>query len=181
MCWLASASSTALVLDFVEQPHVFDGNDGLVGEGREQLDLLVGKRCDLRLPQANGAKRQAVAQQWHYHHGAKPAQLLGFRKVIFRVRLHVWNLHRTPLQQRATDRGAPTCAQRMALPELEGARWGIVGCGGTAGFSIVAENDAVLGAANMRRILQQGLKDALEIERRSADGLEHLGGRGLLL
>src|SRR5438046_4189695 len=31
----------ALVLDFVEQPHVLDRNHRLVGEGREQLDLLL--------------------------------------------------------------------------------------------------------------------------------------------
>src|SRR4029453_6729167 len=34
---------TALVLDFIEQSHVLDGDRRLVGEGREQLDLLVGE------------------------------------------------------------------------------------------------------------------------------------------
>ena len=34
----------ALVLDFVEQPHVLDRDHRLVGEGRDQLDLLVGER-----------------------------------------------------------------------------------------------------------------------------------------
>ena len=28
---------------FVEQPGVLDGDDGLGGEGRDQLDLLVGE------------------------------------------------------------------------------------------------------------------------------------------
>ena len=31
----------ALVLDFVEQPHVLDSDHRLVGEGGDQLDLLV--------------------------------------------------------------------------------------------------------------------------------------------
>jgi hypothetical protein len=35
---------TALVLDFVEEPHVLDGDHRLVGESLDQLDLLVGKR-----------------------------------------------------------------------------------------------------------------------------------------
>ena len=30
-------------LHFIEQPHVLDGNHRLVGEGGEQLDLLVGE------------------------------------------------------------------------------------------------------------------------------------------
>jgi hypothetical protein len=33
----------------LEQPHVFDRDHGLVGEGRDQLDLFVGKRVDLEL------------------------------------------------------------------------------------------------------------------------------------
>ena len=37
----------ALVLDFLEQPHILDGDHGLVGEGRDQLDLLVGERPHL--------------------------------------------------------------------------------------------------------------------------------------
>src|SRR5262249_17320277 len=38
----------AFVLDFVEQSHVLDGNRGLVGEGLNQRDLLVGERFNLR-------------------------------------------------------------------------------------------------------------------------------------
>ena len=30
-------------LEFLEQPHVLDGDDGLVGEGFEQLDLRRGE------------------------------------------------------------------------------------------------------------------------------------------
>ena len=29
------------LLQFLEQPHVLDGDDSLVGEGRDQLDLLA--------------------------------------------------------------------------------------------------------------------------------------------
>ena len=34
----------ALVLDFVEQPHIFDCNHRLVSEGLHQFDLLIGER-----------------------------------------------------------------------------------------------------------------------------------------
>ena len=34
-------------LHLVEQPHVLDGDHGLVGEGRDELDLLFGERLDL--------------------------------------------------------------------------------------------------------------------------------------
>ena len=32
--------------EFLEQPHVLDGDDGLVGEGFEQCDLFLGERAD---------------------------------------------------------------------------------------------------------------------------------------
>ena len=35
------------LLQFFEQPHVLDGDDRLVGEGFEQLDLSVGERAGL--------------------------------------------------------------------------------------------------------------------------------------
>ena len=38
-------------LHLVEQPHVLDRDHRLVGEGRDQLDLLVGERPHLRADQ----------------------------------------------------------------------------------------------------------------------------------
>ena len=35
--------------EFLEQPHVLDRDDGLVGEGFEQCDLLLCERTDLRV------------------------------------------------------------------------------------------------------------------------------------
>ena len=35
------------VLSSLNKPHVLDGDDGLVGEGLEQLDLFFRKRTDL--------------------------------------------------------------------------------------------------------------------------------------
>ena len=37
----------ALVLYFIEQSHVFDGDGRLVGERLDQFDLLVGEKCQL--------------------------------------------------------------------------------------------------------------------------------------
>ena len=54
----------ALVLDFVEQPHVLDRDHRLVGEGRDQLDLLVGERPHARCasaPARRSARLRAAA------------------------------------------------------------------------------------------------------------------------
>ena len=36
------------LIQFFKQPHVLDGDDGLIGKGLEQLDLFFGERSDFR-------------------------------------------------------------------------------------------------------------------------------------
>src|SRR5690242_10004168 len=45
------------LLGFVEEAHILDRNDRLVGEGLEQLDLPVGKRINVGSPNENRADR----------------------------------------------------------------------------------------------------------------------------
>ena len=47
--------------------------------------------------------------------------------------------------------------------------------------SDIPEHDAELGLANARGVGQHGLEHRLQLARRAADDLEHLGGRRLLL
>src|SRR5262249_49264876 len=51
----------------------------------------------------------------------------------------------------------------------------------TISVTLEAEERAELGLANMHRILQHGLEHRLQLTRRSADNLEHVGCRSLLL
>jgi hypothetical protein len=66
----------ALVLDLVEQPHIFDGYARLVSEGRHQVDLLVSERANDLAHQDDSANRMAFAQQRHAEDGAKADLLL---------------------------------------------------------------------------------------------------------
>ena len=47
---------------FVEQPHVLDGDDGLGGEGLEQLDLLVGNGPHFRPRRRSRADRSVLLE-----------------------------------------------------------------------------------------------------------------------
>src|SRR5262249_38698038 len=49
----------------VEQPRVLDGDDGLVGEIADQLDLLVGERPHLLAVDRDGADQLAFLQHWN--------------------------------------------------------------------------------------------------------------------
>ena len=51
------------LLEFLEQPHVLDGDDRLVGEGLQQRDLLLGERTDLQSANMNHPDGDAFAQQ----------------------------------------------------------------------------------------------------------------------
>ena len=68
---LAICELSVLVLDFVEQPHVLDGDHRLVGEGRDQLDLLVGERPHFRASQCQDTDRGPLAQHRDTEHRAK--------------------------------------------------------------------------------------------------------------
>ena len=49
----------------LEQPHVLDGDDRLIGEGRHQLDLLFGKWIHLIAGEPEHADRRSAAQERH--------------------------------------------------------------------------------------------------------------------
>ena len=66
-------------LHLVEQARVLDGDDGLGGEARNQLDLLVGERADLLAKEVEGADQLALLQHWDAEQG--PETLL-FRRQL---------------------------------------------------------------------------------------------------
>jgi len=49
-------------LQLRKQPHVLDRDDGLVGEGPEQLDLFVRERIHLGTPELNRSDRHPLTQ-----------------------------------------------------------------------------------------------------------------------
>src|SRR5262249_44797611 len=55
---------------FVEQPHVLDGDHRLVGESPEKLNLPLGKASRLRLRYGDGIDRTTVLKHWDRHNAA---------------------------------------------------------------------------------------------------------------
>jgi len=56
-------------VQFVEQPDILDRNDGLIGEGLEQIDLRLQKRRDLAAHHGDRPDRIAVLQDRHGERG----------------------------------------------------------------------------------------------------------------
>jgi hypothetical protein len=51
--------------EFLKQPHVLDGDHGLVGEGFDEIDLPIRKRFDHVTPNREASYRRSFSQQRH--------------------------------------------------------------------------------------------------------------------
>ena len=86
-------------LDLVEQAHVLDRDHRLVGEGRDELDLLVRERPHRTARQHDDADRGALAQQRHAQNGAVAGLLLDVAHAVVRVRQDVGDVNGAALFQ----------------------------------------------------------------------------------
>ena len=77
------------LLHLFEQTHVLDGDDGLVGEGLNQIDLALAERSGHRPSQQQHAFDRAVAHQRHGEHRPVIADRWSVAEIIFGVELHV--------------------------------------------------------------------------------------------
>src|SRR5262249_33817174 len=78
-------------LQLGEQADVLDGNDGLVGERLDELDLLVAERLDVASPQSERADRLSVAQHRDREDRAE-SELAPQRARVFRIFADVGDL-----------------------------------------------------------------------------------------
>ena len=85
-------------LHLVEQPHVLDRDHRLVGEGGDELDLLIGEWAYRLALQDDHADGCSFAQQRNTQHGMKAANSHGFEKSVFGIGLHIHDMDRPCLQ-----------------------------------------------------------------------------------
>ena len=64
-------------LHLLEQPHVLDRDHGLLGEAREERDLLVRERPHLAAVDREGPEKASLLEQGHSKPGARPKSLDG--------------------------------------------------------------------------------------------------------
>src|SRR5262249_13261663 len=74
-----------LVLDFVEQPHVFDGDDRLIGEGAGQLNLLGSEGLYGATHQQNYPQWHSFPKEWDTEHSAIGTSFLCFEISVLRI------------------------------------------------------------------------------------------------
>ena len=63
-----------LLLQLGEQPHVFNGDDRLIGECLEQRDLVLGKRPRLDTCDGKTTENHVIATQRHHQPTSMPSR-----------------------------------------------------------------------------------------------------------
>src|SRR6266567_2950209 len=84
-------------LNFVEQPHVLDGDHCLVGKRRHKLDLLGRKWLRCVSAYGNNADASALPKQWDPEQRAVATDRLGSVSV-FRIGERIRNVHHPGLE-----------------------------------------------------------------------------------
>ena len=166
-------------LHLFEQAGVLDGDHRLVGEGLHQIDLALGERAGLRSRQYQHAFDIVVPEHRHAKRPANSVQgALGH--FHFRVRKDIGYDFDLP---RCDDaRGGRTAAgpRRVCCPIMQEFGGGAGSRSQRKHVAFAKEDRTAIGAAQFDRGLDQRFENALEIESRTTDDLEHVGGRGLL-
>jgi hypothetical protein len=104
-----------LFLQLIEQPHVLDGDDRLVGEGLEQGDLPLRKEVHLGAAEDDRTDRDPLPDQGDAEHRAGAYAPRGAFGKLVRLGLHVSNVDGPPLQHRpATDHPGAEGAGELA-------------------------------------------------------------------
>src|SRR5262249_52339420 len=91
------------LLDFLEQPYVLNGNYGLVGEGFEQGNLLVGEGSNFQSANRYRSNGNVFAQQRRDKHCTN-ADTSGIARweIVLRLCGKVMNVNGLPVNNRST-------------------------------------------------------------------------------
>ncbi len=119
---------------------------------------------------------------WGADQAAIAAESLRFAQLVFRIGLRIENLDRCAFEQSSTGHAlTPWLEGCLVHLLLELPRKAAV-CLDSKNARLVWESDlSHIGLAKADGRLDECVEHCLQIERRSADHLQHVGGRGLLL
>jgi hypothetical protein len=108
-----------IVPDLVEQARILDRDDRLVGEGRHQLDLLLGEGPHLRSPDSEYADHPGLPQHGDSEDRADLAASLVLGPGVLGIGVGVVDVNDAALDERPTGRGLAARSMRMPPQDAE--------------------------------------------------------------
>ena len=173
-------------LHLVEQAHVLDGDDGLIGEGLQEVDLALGEWASLPTCDHEYADNGIVALHRDSQRRAKvkagASEARRYFRIDVRIIEQVGNAMHLAGPDHALGSRAAARPDRAALEQVADV-FGARARNRLALESVVAAQieKGRAGAAKYVGRLDQRIEHRLQIEHGAADDLEHVRGRGLLL
>src|SRR6516165_4920947 len=90
-------------LHLLKQPHIFNGDESLVGKSSDELDLFFREGFYSCLPERDRAEGSAIAQQRHSEHGGMLRDRLVVRHGVFGIGRRIKYVNRAPLKHSASS------------------------------------------------------------------------------
>src|SRR5215471_6296770 len=173
-----------LRLEFGEEPHVLDGDDGLVREGLEQIDLRVGKEDGCPARDRDDADGTALVDHGHGENRSQPDPTI----LLARGQVQVFGLNIRHMDDCRIDKGArynraPPARHlgEESRGEISRARPWIVLRSQMKALAVVARDDGILAVAEPAGTPYDGVEDRLNVGGRARDDPQDLRGGCLLL
>src|SRR6516165_7677766 len=167
-------------LYLVEQPHVLDRDQRLVGESGDELDLPVRERLDVIALETDDGDHYAVAQQRSPEHGALPADLLGLQHVVLGISQAIRQVNRFSLNRGSADQRAASRCYRMLKEVFDIVGPDVVGPHQVVFAVLQLEEKGMFRLAQARRCLQDCINDWLQLVGRARDDVQHVADRRLI-
>ena len=177
------AELTGACLHLIEQPHVLDRDHRLVGEGLDQLDLLVRERTHCGAREHNRTDHTAFPHERDSEHSAIATNLPPVLHRIGTSRncLDVRNMDGCGFKYRPPEGRVFFRRERATSHELFELEWKAVAGDKRVIFTDPTVDGCPIRLAQLCGRFNQRIEHRLQIEGRTTDDLEHVCRCGLLL
>ena len=139
-----------LRLHLFKQPYVLDRDDGLIGKGRNQFDLLVGKWSHCTTPQQNHSNWISFAHEGHAKSSPKAGFLRSFSHRVFCVRKNVSHVNCLAKENCSSDYAPPAWLMRDVLKIVVQFWWVAIGRSVIKGLPFLTRNGSDIRLAKPR-------------------------------
>src|SRR5262249_14425094 len=153
----------------------------LVGEGRDQLDLLIGEGLHRAPGQGDDPNRQSFSQERDAKNRTKAATLGCPPIRVFRIGENVGDMNGFAFKQEGSGYRCSVDPSWVTGGELGVLTREPIGRFKVVSFAFRSTYGYHVGLAKARRRFDECVEHRLQIEGRAADDLENVGGGGLLL
>ena len=117
-CSRATLTLARARLHLLEEPHILDRDNRLVGEGGDEVDLLLCERPGLGARQGDHADRFVLLQQRDPEHRPESADPLRVGPCVLRIHKTVRNMNHAGNESGSTDQSLSPAWDRVVPHEL---------------------------------------------------------------